>query len=58
MCLPIGWGLADLAGLGWLDQRPAVGPAELGSLLQVGLRSAPRGLLLGSRMKGQELFSG
>lgn len=43
MRLQVAWGLDDEAGLG--------------SLLQVKLRSVPPGFLLGSRMKGQELFS-
>ena len=31
VCLLVSWWLADLAGLSWLDQHPAVHPAEHGS---------------------------
>ena len=36
LCLLVGWWLADLAGLSWLDQCPAVRPAEHGSLCTLG----------------------
>lgn len=58
MCQWVCWGLADLPGLGWLDQLQAVGPAELGSLPQVRLKSAPHGFVLESKIKKQELFLG
>ena len=36
LSLLVGWWLADLAGLNWLDQHPAVCPADHGSLCMLG----------------------
>lgn len=45
----MGW-----SGLGWLYQLHSVGPAEPGSLLQAGLKSAVQGLTLGAKTKRED----